>query len=190
MMLALAFIISTCHERKDVMIKSCSRCGLCYRCDRPEMWFGSSELQGVPQILCFLRKFLNIPDSGLSLLSLLVSVCTHNRQVENLRCSRTGRVQKNHKILRKKTQYLMNTLYILSPKDSPGRTREGPPSHSYSIWSSGKKKLIKCFLGALREENSIKKYFPFVTTKRQKEIHGRHSFGIYGVKGYYKRVFI
>ena len=84
----------------------------------------------------------------------------------------------------------MNTLYILSPKDSPGRTREGPPSHSYSIWSSGKKKLIKCFLGALREENSIKKYFPFVTTKRQKESHGRHSFGIYGVKGYYKRVFI
>ena len=33
-----------------------------------------------------------------------VSVCvhTHTRQVENQRCSRTGRVQKNHKILRKK----------------------------------------------------------------------------------------
>ena len=32
----------------------------------------------------------------------VVSVCTHTRQVENQRCCRTGRVQKNHKILRKK----------------------------------------------------------------------------------------
>ena len=37
-----------------------------------------------------------------SLFSLCVSVCTPTRQVENQRCSRTGRVQKNHKILRKK----------------------------------------------------------------------------------------
>ena len=37
-----------------------------------------------------------------TLFSLGVSVCTHTRQVENQRCSRTGRVQKNHKILRKK----------------------------------------------------------------------------------------
>ena len=35
-------------------------------------------------------------------------MCTHTRQVEHQRCSRTGRVQKNHK----KTQYLMNTLYL------------------------------------------------------------------------------
>ena len=39
-----------------------------------------------------------------------VSVCTHTRQVEHQRCSRTFRVQKNPKILRK-TQYLMNTLH-------------------------------------------------------------------------------
>ena len=37
-----------------------------------------------------------------------VSVCTHARQVEHQRCSRTGRVKKNHKILR-------NTLFIEYP---------------------------------------------------------------------------
>ena len=51
----------------------------------------------------FSEDFKNIPDSGLSLFSLGVSMCTHTRQVEHQRCSRTGRVQK-------KTQYLMNTL--------------------------------------------------------------------------------
>ena len=35
-----------------------------------------------------------------------VSVCSHTRQVENQRCSRTGRVPKNHKILRKKHNIL------------------------------------------------------------------------------------
>ena len=51
----------------------------------------------------FFRIFENIPESDLSLFSLGVSVCIHTRQVENQRCSRTGRVQKNHKILRKNT---------------------------------------------------------------------------------------
>ena len=37
-----------------------------------------------------------------TLFSLGASVCTHTRQVEHQRCGRTGRVQKNHK--------LMNTL--------------------------------------------------------------------------------
>ena len=37
-----------------------------------------------------------------TLFSLGVSVCTHNRQVKNQRYRRTGRVQKNHNILRKK----------------------------------------------------------------------------------------
>ena len=37
-----------------------------------------------------------------TLFSLGVCVCTHSRQVENQRFSRTGRVQKNRKILRKK----------------------------------------------------------------------------------------
>ena len=40
-----------------------------------------------------------------TLFSLGISVCTHTRQVENQRCSRTGRVQKNHKILRKKHNF-------------------------------------------------------------------------------------
>ena len=39
-------------------------------------------------------------------------MCTHTRQVEHQRCSRTGRFQKNHKILRKKTHYLVNTLNL------------------------------------------------------------------------------
>ena len=32
-----------------------------------------------------------------------VSACTHTRQVEHQRCNSTGRVQKNHNILRKDT---------------------------------------------------------------------------------------
>ena len=53
------------------------------------------ELQGVHLILCFFWRFSSITD--LSLFSLGVSVCTHTRHVEHQRCSRTGRVQKNHK---------------------------------------------------------------------------------------------
>ena len=37
-------------------------------------------------IVFFFRFFKNIPDSGLSLFSPGVSVCTHTRQVENKRC--------------------------------------------------------------------------------------------------------
>ena len=40
----------------------------------------------------FFRFFKDIPDSGLSLFSLGVSVCTHTWQVENQRFNRTGRV--------------------------------------------------------------------------------------------------
>ena len=50
----------------------------------------------------FFQRFYNIPDSGLSLFSLGISVCTNTRQVEHQRCSRTDIVQKNHNILRKK----------------------------------------------------------------------------------------
>ena len=49
---------------------------------------------------CVFSEFLKI---FRTLFSLGVSVCTHTRQVENQRCSRTGRVEKNHKILGKKT---------------------------------------------------------------------------------------
>ena len=50
----------------------------------------------------FFENFKIFPDSGLSLFSLAVSVCTHTRQVEHQRCSRTDRVQKNHETIRKK----------------------------------------------------------------------------------------
>ena len=64
--------------------------------------------------IVFFSKILKyIPDSVLSRFPLGVSVCTHIRQVEHQRCTRTGRVQKNHKI-KEKTQYLMNTLYLPS----------------------------------------------------------------------------
>ena len=62
-------------------------------------------IQGVHLILCFFRSFKNISDSGLSLFSLGVSVCTLARQVGHQHCSRSGRVQKNHKILRKKHNF-------------------------------------------------------------------------------------
>ena len=59
----------------------------------------------------FSRSFKNIPDPGLFLFSLGFSVCTHTRQVENQRCSRTGRVQKNHKILRENTIFNENPIH-------------------------------------------------------------------------------
>ena len=49
---------------------------------------------------CVISEDFNI---FLTLFSLSVSVCTHTRQVENQRCSRTDRVQKNPKVLRKNT---------------------------------------------------------------------------------------
>ena len=45
--------------------------------------------------IVFFTEFLKI---FRTLFSLGVSVRTHTRQVENQRCSRTGRVQKNHNI--------------------------------------------------------------------------------------------
>ena len=53
-------------------------------------------------ILCFFRRFSNIPDSGLSLFSLAVSVCTHTRQVVHQCCRRTGRVQKKSQNFKEK----------------------------------------------------------------------------------------
>ena len=48
---------------------------------------------------CFFSEILKI---FRTLFSLGASLCTQSRQVKNQRCCRTGRVQKNHKILRKK----------------------------------------------------------------------------------------
>ena len=49
--------------------------------------------------------------------SIGVSVCTHTRQVEHQRCSRTGRVQKNHKTLRKNTIFNEHPVpYVDIPK--------------------------------------------------------------------------
>ena len=54
-----------------------------------------------------------------------MSVCTHTRQVENQRCSRTGRVQKTYNILRK------NTIFNEHPVTSKNRK----PSHlCASFW--------------------------------------------------------
>ena len=51
---------------------------------------------------CAFSKILKYSGRLLSLFSLGPSVCTRTRQVEHQRHSRTGRVQKNHKILREK----------------------------------------------------------------------------------------
>ena len=56
--------------------------------------------------IAFFRFFKNIPDSGLSLFSLGVSVCTHTRQVENQNWQSSEKSQH----FKEKTQYLMNTL--------------------------------------------------------------------------------
>ena len=44
--------------------------------------------------------FLNSVSSATVPVVFDLALCTHTRQVENQRCSRTYRVQKNHKILR------------------------------------------------------------------------------------------
>ena len=49
--------------------------------------------------MCFFRRFKIFR----TLFCLDVSVCTHTRQVEHMRCSRADRVQKNHNILGKNT---------------------------------------------------------------------------------------
>ena len=64
---------------------------------------------------CFFSKILiYIPDSGLSWFPLGVSVCTQ-WQVKHQHCSRTGRVKKNHNILRK------NTIFNEHPVAFKGR---------------------------------------------------------------------
>ena len=56
----------------------------------------------------------------LTLFPLGVSVCTHTRQVENLRCSRTDRVQKNQKNLRKNTIFNEHPVYeIIHVHEAP-----------------------------------------------------------------------
>ena len=76
-------------------------------------------------------KILNIPDSCRSLFSLGVNVCTHIRQVEHQRCSRTGRVKKNDTILRKKHNILLTpcTYFITSS----------------SLWNTYFKTLVNLF---------------------------------------------
>ena len=65
-----------------------------------------SSYTGCSLNIVFLSKDFRIFRTLAFLCFPLVSVlCTHTRQVEHQRCSRTGRVQKNHKILRKNTIY-------------------------------------------------------------------------------------
>ena len=67
----------------------------------------ATNIQGVLQILCYFEDFLNIFRT--LWFPLGVSVCTQ-LQVENQRCSRTGRVRKNNIIIRKK-----NTIFNEHP---------------------------------------------------------------------------
>ena len=68
-------------------------------------WLVNSSATGCSLSIGFSPRFKNIPDSGFLCFPLCVRVCTHTRQVENQRCSTTGRVQKNHRILRKKHNF-------------------------------------------------------------------------------------
>ena len=43
----------------------------------------------------FSEDFKNIPDSGLSLFSLVVRVCRHNRQVETAELAKFRKIKKN-----------------------------------------------------------------------------------------------
>ena len=81
-----------------------------------EIW---SSNTGCSSNIVFFRRFKNI---FRTLFSLGVSVCTHTREVEHQRCSRTGRVQKIQNF-KEKTQYLMNTLYSFQNFPSDGDNR-------------------------------------------------------------------
>ena len=78
----------------------------------------------------FFEDFQYISDYVLSLFSLGVSMCTNTRQVVHQQCSRTGRVQKNYKILKKKHNILWTScsfrsiIYIPNPL-SPSATIQG-----------------------------------------------------------------
>ena len=53
---------------------------------------GCTKYTGCSLNIVFFPKILNVSDYGLSLFSLGICVCTHIRQVEHQRCSRTSRV--------------------------------------------------------------------------------------------------
>ena len=84
-------------------------------CTRARNAYGGvkSRSTGCYVIMCFFDDSKYILDSGLSLFSLSVSVCTHTRQVEHQRSSRTGRVQKNHRILRENTIFNEHPVYCI-----------------------------------------------------------------------------
>ena len=129
-------------------------------------------LQGLPYTGCslnivFFSKISKyIPDSGLSLFPLGVSVCTQ-WQVKNQRCSRTVRDQKNHNILRKNTifnehpvSHLASFRRFLSACFSPllpsmGRTRNriGGESSVSENWPNGRDRKKK----VLGKSQNIKK---------------------------------
>ena len=85
---------------------------------------------------CF-WKILNIPNACLSLFSLGVGVCTHSRQVENQRCSRTGRVEKNHKIFRKKH----NNEHLVDVILQHGTAKSASMVDDYNVYRSFKGNL-------------------------------------------------
>ena len=65
--------------------------------------------------IVFFLKILKYSGLWPSAVSLCVSVCTHTRRLEHQRCSRTGRVQKNHKIYGKNTIFneLLQFLFLI-----------------------------------------------------------------------------
>ena len=99
--------------------------------------------------VCVFSEFLKI---FRTLFSLGVSVCTHTRQVEDQRCSRTGRVKKNHKILGKNTIFNEHPLY-----------------NGQRYYIKGEKILTVKFLGirsTLSFKNNIKKVKTKVTSRK------------------------
>ena len=64
----------------------------------------------------FSKNLKYIPNFGFSRFPIVVSVCTQ-WQVKHQRCSRTGRVQKNHNILRKNTIFNEHPVYLNYVRD-------------------------------------------------------------------------
>ena len=75
-----------------------------------DLIFTRSDFTGCSLNIVFIPEYFKIFRTLAFLCFPSVSVCTHCRQVEHQRCSRTGRVQKKSQHFKEKIKYLMNTL--------------------------------------------------------------------------------
>ena len=123
---------------------------------------------------CVFSEFLKI---FWTLYSLGVSVCTHTRQVENHRCSRAGRVKKNHNILRKKSIFyehpVVFNFWCAAKRIVWEKTPTDRRTYTCNIKRSPKFDSLKCNIIPLifyqpgRNLSSLHRYLIFLSSLSQ-----------------------